>query len=204
MHMAVAETIYGTKGILNPIIKGDNLKDDDFEIVRLAVGGDTAIIGDFVSYKGKVTAATPTTHRDVNLAAAVAADDQVTFEGVGWCGQIIEPVLVPDPVSGTAWDPSVALLDGTLVKILKRGARAVTAAIAVDTASHDHLPGEAMCTATSGAVKPVVNTYTDTTPTSPELAIILIQSTLEHVGRIDAVAEDNSEEVVVFIEWSGY
>jgi len=200
----MAETIYATKGLLTPLVKGLNLSDDDYEIVRLAVGGNTAIVGDFVSYKGKVTAATPTTHRDVNLAAAVAADDQTANQGVGWCGQIMEPVLVPDPVSGVAWDPSVALIDGTLVKILKRGARAVTAAVAIDTAGHDHLPGEFMCTASAGAVKPMINTITDTTPTTPELAIMLIQLTMECIGRMDAVAEDISQEVVVFIEWSGY
>lgn len=200
----MAETLYSTKGIWNPIIKGDNLKDDDFEEVRLSVGDNNAVVGDFVTYKAQVTAATPATHRDVTYAAAIGADAQVANQGVGWCGQIIEPVIVPDPVSGTAWDPSVSLIDGTLVRILKKGARATTACIAVDTAAHDHLPGEYMCTATDGAVKPMVNTFTDTTPTTPELAVMLIQLTMELIGRMAAVSEDISNESVVFIDWSGY
>ena len=200
----MAETLYASKGISWPIIKGDNIKQDDYEVVRLSVGANTAIIGDLVTYKAQVTAATPATHRDVTLAAAVSPDDQVANQGVGWCGQIVEAVIVPEPVSGVAWTPAVALIDGTLVKILKRGAHATTAMIAVDTAGHDHLPGEHMCLATDGIVKPMVNTYTDTTPTTPELAVMLLQLTMEHVGRIDMVSEDISAESVVFVEWGGY
>lgn len=201
----MAETIYGTKGIWNPIIRGDNLTGDDFEEVRLQAG---AIVGDFVTYDGQITAETPATHRDVKLAVTVGADAQVTNQLQGWCGQIIEPVITPDPVSGVAWDPSVALISGTLVRILKKGARATTAAVAVDTAAHDHLVGEYICIATAGAVKPVINTYTDTidanTPTGPENAANLISLTSELVGRMSDVSEDISAESVVFIDWSGY
>lgn len=199
----MAETIYGTKGLWNPIIKNNGLTDDDFEIVRTSTGSGNIVVGDFVTYKGEITAATPATHRDVTLAAAVAADDQVANQGVGWCGQVIEPVLTPNPVAGVAWDPSVALLDGTLIRILKKGARATTAAIAIDTGGHDHLIGEWMCTATNGAVKPMINTFTDTTPTTPELAVMMIQLTMECIGRMAEVSEDISQESVVFIDWSG-
>lgn len=200
----MAETLYGTKGLWNPIIKDKGITDDDYEEVRLSIGGNTAVVGDFVTYKGQVTAATPATHRDVAFAAAVSSDDQVANQAVGWAGQIIEPVITPDPVAGVAWDPSVALIDGTLVKILKKGARATTACIAVDTGAHDHLPGELMCIATDGAVKPMINTYTDTTPTGPQNALHIIQSTIEVVGMMAMVSEDISNESVVFIDWSGY
>ena len=204
----MAETLYGTKGIWNPLVKDKGITDDDYEVVRLATQGtpNSAVVGDFVAYDvfDELVAATPTTHRDVILAAAISADNQVTNQAIGWCGQIMEPVFTPNAVSGVAWDPSVALLDGTLVRILKKGARATTAAVAVDTAAHDHLPGEGMCIATVGATKPVLNTYTNTTPTGPENALNIIQATMEYIGRLAEVSEDISNESVVFIDWSGY
>ncbi len=195
--MAV-QTLYG-QGLSNPIIKDNGITDDDYEIVRLT---ENAIVGDLVKYS--ITAATPTTHRDVAIAAAVTADNQVANQLQGWAGQIIEPVLVPNPVSGVSWNASIALLSGTLVRILKRGARATTAMIAVDTAGHDHLIGQFMCLATAGVCKPVINTYADTTPLTPELAAIQIQMTSELIGRMSETSIDNNDESVVFIDWGIY
>jgi hypothetical protein len=197
----VAETIYGTKGMWTPLIKDKGINDDDYEIVRLKAG---AVVGDFVTYDGQVTAATPATHRDVKLALAVNADTQVANMAQGWCGQIMEPVLTPDPVAGVAWSPSVALAVDTLVRILKKGARATTACIADDTGGHDHIIGELMSLGAAGHVKPMINTYTDTTPTGPQNAAVIIASTIEVVGRLAEVSEDISNESVVFIDWSGY
>ncbi|MCH8905457.1 MAG: hypothetical protein IH840_00080 [Candidatus Heimdallarchaeota archaeon] len=200
----MAQTLYSSKGIINPIIKGDQLTAYDFEIVRLSAGDNNSKPGDLLSYDGQVTAGTPVTHRDVTIAAPVTADAQVALKGQGWCGILIEPVLIPDPVSGVAWDPSVGLIDGTLVRMLKRGARATVALIAVDTTAHDHLPGDGMGVAAAGEVKPIINTFTNTTPTGPENAAALIMSTLEYVGKIDQVSEDISNPEVVFINLSGY
>ncbi len=197
----MAETLYGTKGMWTPLIKDKGINDDDYEIVRLQAN---ATVGDFVTYDGQVTAATPATHRDVKIALAVSADDQVTLKAQGWCGQIMEPVQTPNAVSGVAWDPSVDLLSGTLVRILKKGARATTAAVAIDQAAHDYLPGELMSIAAAGEVRSAINAYTNTTPTGPENAASIIQSTIEVVGRLAEVSEDISNALVVFIDWSGY
>jgi len=196
------ETLWGTHKLWTPILNGLNLTEDDFEEVRLSIGGNTALVGDLVTYIGQVTAATPTTHRDVKLAVAVSSDDQTAADPNGWCGQIIEPVIKPDPISGVEWVPSTALIDGTMVRILKRGARATTAMIYTD-ASDDVLPGNSLSvSATGGEIRKSVNAYTDTTPTVNELANALISQGLEHVGYADGVAEDSAgNAILVAVNW---
>lgn len=206
----MAESLYGTHKMWNPIIKDKGLTEDDFEEVRLATQAtpNSAIVGDLVVYDvaDELDPTDPITHKDVILAATISADAQVPNHAIGWSGQIIEPMIVPDPVAGVAWSPSVALLDGTMVKMLKKGANATTAMVIVDESIDVHT-GEGLCIATVGAIKSMINTLTDTTPTVAELALILIQSTLEYVGRAAEISEDAihpGQEGVVFVDWSGY
>lgn len=156
-----------------------------------------------MTYIGQITAGTPATHRDVTLAVAISADDQVATTPNGWCGQIIEPVKKPDPVSGVEWSPTVALLDGTIVRMLKRGARCKTAMIMTDQ-SLDVLPGVSISVGTvAGEVKQSANTYTNTTPTGPENAAVNLDMGLQHVGYADSVAEDvPGSDIALEVNWA--
>lgn len=182
------------------MIKGyKNLPDDAFEIVRLAVGSDTAVAGDFVTYKGKVTAATPGTHRDVTLASAVAFGSQTTADPNGWCGQILEPQIIPSEsyVNGTT-----ALIDGTLVRILKRGAgNGVTTRAIYTDASDNVLPGNMLSlSSTGGELRKTVNAFT--VPTVAENANAMLSHMLERIGYADAVAEDVAgSKIIVNVTW---
>jgi hypothetical protein len=191
-------------GLMDPIIKGrENLTDADFEIVRLSIGTDTALVGDFVTYRGQITAGTPATHRDVNLASLVNADTQATNAPWGWCGQIIEPWPIPNPVSGVTWDPDTALIDGTFVKILKRGTKNVVTKCILTDQSLDVLTGYFICiSGTAGEVAVATNTFTDTTPTTPELAVIALEMNHYLVGMADSVAEDVAgAQIGVDVSW---
>lgn len=192
--------LYGDLNKFDPILDGSHLKEDDYEIVRLSYGANTALVGDFVMYRSQVTAGTPATHRDVEAAVAQSSDDQATANN--WCGQIIEPVIKPDPVSGTEWNPDTALTDGILVKILKRGARARTLCRYTD-ASDNVLPGDDISiSATEGEVRKTVNTFTDSTPTVNELANAYISGVMEYVGYADSVAEDVAgEDLWIAVNW---
>jgi len=89
--MANPDTLWGVFKLEDPILKGhENLSPANFETVRLSVGGDTAIVIDFVTYRGNITAATPATHRDVELAVYVNADTQATNVPNFWAGQIAD------------------------------------------------------------------------------------------------------------------
>ena len=101
------EALYSGKGWLSPIRGGsEHIRDSDYEIVTLSVGSNIAKVGFAVTSTGEVDPA-------VDLMAGAGAND--TFRGI-----IIEPVIRPLPVAGVAWNPDVALIDGTEVRILKR------------------------------------------------------------------------------------
>ena len=76
----------------------EQLQDSDFEIVQLSVGGNTAKVGDAVTYASETAPA-------VDLLAS----------GEKIAGIIVAPVLRPSD----SWDVDDALVDGTWVKILK-------------------------------------------------------------------------------------
>lgn len=194
--MADDQTIgLGTYGFQldNPMVRGhETLNPAMFEEVKLEIGGNTAVVGDFVTYRGKVTAATYTTHRDVDLAVFVNADTQVTNVPQGWCGQIIRPVVIPNPsAAGVEWNPDVALVDSQKVIILKRGAKGIVTKCIMSDLSLDVLPGFFMCIgATAGEVRITTNTFTDTTPTTPELAVVVLEMCYYLVGMADTPSID--------------
>ena len=198
------QTLWGTYKLNDPIIKGrENLSPSDYEEVRLSVGGNTAVVGDFVTYRGEITAATPATHRDVITAVFVDADTQAANVPQYWCGQIIRPSTLPAPVSGEDWNPDTALIDGTMVVILKRGTKnVVTRAILTDV-SLDVLTGYLMMIGSvAGEVKIFTNTWTDTTPTAVQNTLAIVEM-LYLIGYADSVAEDiATSDIAVDISWA--
>lgn len=198
--MANPDTLWGVFKLEDPILKGhENLSPAAFETVLLAVGGDTAIVMDFVTYRGKITAATPATHRSVNLATYVDADTQATNVPNFWAGQIIRPTRIPDPIAGVDWNPDTALIDAQEVVILKKGAGAgvVTMCHFIDS-SIDLLTGYTCAIGTTaGKLKVLTNTYTNTTPTGPENALNILEGVMYRVGDVDSVVEDNAGELVM-------
>ncbi|KKN03466.1 hypothetical protein LCGC14_1107300 [marine sediment metagenome] len=203
-----AETLFGTFGLDNPIVKGhENLSPASYEEVRLSIGGNTALVADLVAYDslaaGSVAAATPATHRDVKLAVAVDADTQAAGEFIGWNGQIIKPSNTPQPIAGVDWDADVALIDGTQVIMLKRGAFGLVTKMIYTDASDDVLVGIGLSVSgTAGEVRKTVNAFTDGTPLVAELAAAIIQHGMEFVGHADSVAEDvNPGAMGVDVQW---
>lgn len=194
-----AENLWGTFDMTDPIVKGHEvLTPAHYEEVRLSVGGDTAIVSDLLVYDslaaGSVGATTPATHKDVKLAAAINADTQADKEFLGWHGQLIKPVRIPAPVAGVDWNADTALIDGQMVKMLKRGAFGLVTKMQFTDVSEDVITGVGLSvSATAGEVKKTVNVFTDTTPTTPELAIALLEHVMEFVGHADAVMEDPAD-----------
>ena len=197
--MANPDTLWGVFKLEDPILKGhENLSPANFETVLLGVGGDTAIVMDFVTYRGKVVAATPATHRLVALAAYVNADTQATNVPQFWCGQIIRPTRIPDPVAGVDWNPDTALTDTQEVVILKKGSSGVVTMCHILDQSLDILTGYIMfVSATAGKLDILTNTYTNTTPTGPENAVNILEGVHYRVGMADSVVEDNANENVM-------
>lgn len=202
--MANPDTLWGVFKLEEPILKGqENLSPANFETVLLAVGGDTAIVMDFVTYRGKITAATPTTHRSVNLASYVDADTQATNVPQFWCGQIIRPTRIPSPVADVDWNPDTPLIDAQEVVILKKGSSGVVTMCHILDQSLDILTGYIMfVSATAGKLDILTNTYTNTTPTGPENAVNILEGVHYRVGMADSVVEDNAgENVMCPVSW---
>lgn len=199
----MSDTLWATYKLEDPIVGGhDALTPAHFEEVRLSVGGDTAVVGDFVTYRGQITAATPATHKDVALAVYVDADTQAVNVPQFWCGQIIRPVRLPDPVAGVDWNPDTALTDGQLVIILKKGSTHVITKCIMSDLSLDVLTGYLMCIgATAGELRILTNGYTNTTPTGPENAVNILE--LHYlVGMANSVSEDIAgEAIAVDVSW---
>ncbi|MCK5616032.1 hypothetical protein KAR91_79955 [Candidatus Pacearchaeota archaeon] len=199
----MSDTLWGTYKLEDPIIAGhEGLTPADFAEVRLSVGGNTALVGDFVTTRGNITAATPATHQDVELAVYVNADTQATNVPQYWYGQIIRPTRIPSPVADVDWNPDTALVDAQQVVILRRGATGVVTACIMSDLSLDVLTGYLMCIgATAGELRIMTNTFTDTSPSTAELALVILEM-LYLVGMAVSVSEDiGGQAIKVDVRW---
>ena len=139
--MAV-ETMQGTHGLQSIVLEGaQSIESSDYEIRTLAVGSNTAKVGDLVTENGE-------TSGYVDLAA--------TGDG-SFLGVIIEPVYRPSDT----WDIDDALIDGTKVRILKPtgGRTKIAMNLIADVGGSTLKAGTKLALATAGAIKAFA--YTD-------------------------------------------
>ena len=201
--MAVDDTLWATYDLEDPIVGGhEALSPACYATVKLGIGGNTALVGDFVTHRGKVAAATPATHQLVALAVFVDADTQAANVPQFWIGQIIRPTRVPSPVADVDWNPDTALVDGQEVIIMVRGTKNVITKCIMSDLSLDVLTGYLMCIgATAGELRIMTNTWTDTTPTAPQNAVVILEM-LYLVGVAVAVSEDiAAKQIAVDVRW---
>ncbi len=201
--MAVNDTLWATYKLEDPIVGGQEaLTPACFAEVMLAIGGNTALVGDFVTHRGKVAAATATTHQMVDLATFVGGDAQAANVPQYWIGQIIRPVRIPSPVADVDWNPDTALVDSQQVVILVRGSKNVITKCIMSDLSLDVLTGYLMCIgATAGEIRILTNTWTDTTPTAPQNVVAILEI-MYLVGVAVAVSEDiAAKQIAVDVRW---
>lgn len=154
---------------------------------KLSVGGNTAIAGDWVTRQGEVTAGTPATHNDYDLAIST---DAVNFRPAGI---ILEPDPLPD-----GWGPDDALVDGTWFIGLVAGCGALIRTKYAD-ASDDVLPDQILVpSTTAGKLAKLSIIPATTTQTNAEIiaafkalsrALLQVTSVAEDVGGTGLIVE---------------
>ena len=145
---------------------------------ELSVGGNTAIAGDWVTRNGEVTAGTPGTHNDYDLA--VSTDNANIVPD----GMILRPNPLPD-----GWKPDDTLVDGTKFIGIRKGCGAVVRTKYADN-SDNVLPGQLLSiSATAGKLAKVALVPATTTMTNAEI-IAAFRHLATACLRMTSVAED--------------
>ena len=144
----------------------------------LSVGGNTAKATDWVTRYGEVTAGTPGTHKDYDLA--VYSDD-ASFSPEGM-------ILRPDPLPD-GWKPDDALTDGTKFIGIRKGCGAIVKTRYADN-SDNVLPNQLLSiSTTAGRLAKVDVVPATTTMTNAEI-IAAFKHLTSAVLLVTAVAED--------------
>lgn len=144
----------------------------------LSVGGNTAIAGDWVTRVGEVTAGTPGTHYDYDLAVSTDSADFMP-EGI---------ILRPDPLPD-GWKPDDTITDGLNFIGVRKGCNAVIRTKYLDN-SDNVLPGQVLhISTTAGKLMKDTIIPATTTMTNAEITAAF-KALYKAVLLVLAVAED--------------